>query len=140
MLRPALVLVEDDEIDTLVLRRAVRRAGSEVELFSARDARAGLELIEALVRERRAPRLVVLDVNLPGTSGHELLAALRSRATTRELAVFVWSTSARPQDVAESARLGALRHLTKGPGVVEEILWWLAESGAKDRRRPAGEP
>ncbi len=71
-MNPSILIVEDEEALTLLLRYNLEAAGYDVESV-ARGDEADLRLREAV------PDLVILDWMLPGVSGIELCRRLRSR-------------------------------------------------------------
>ena len=76
MAKPLILIVEDEEPLTLLLRYNLEAEGYEVEV-AARGDEAELRLRE------RMPDLLLLDWMLPGLSGIELCRRLRDAATTR---------------------------------------------------------
>jgi CheY-like chemotaxis protein len=110
-----LLLVEDEDLDLLNLRRALRGLGG---VASATHASDGLEALEML-REGRVPltRLVLLmDLNLPRMGGLELLAVLRGTPELADLPVVVLTTSADERDRAEAYRHHVAGYLVKPNG------------------------
>ena len=79
-MKPRILIVEDEEPLTLLLRYNLEAEGYEVETVAAR--RRGRHPL----REERAPDLVVLDWMLPGLSGIELCRRLRARPETKAAA------------------------------------------------------
>ena len=76
----SVLLVEDNEIDVEVTRRALAKAGVRVALQVERD---GADALETLLRRRRRselPRLVLLDLQLPGIDGPEVLRRIKGDA------------------------------------------------------------
>lgn len=105
--RPKLVLVVDDEPDVLVLLPGIlERPGVEFE-----TARHGADAIR-LAREK-IPDLVILDLMMPGTSGWEVLQALRGDPATKGIPVLVLSAKQTLGDVERSLSLGANDYLHK---------------------------
>jgi CheY-like chemotaxis protein len=86
------VLVEDDEVDVMNVRRAFERANISAPLFRAAD---GVEALD-LLRNPSTPaarRLVLLDLNLPRMNGIEFLRELRADEELRTTPVVVLTTS-----------------------------------------------
>jgi CheY-like chemotaxis protein len=109
--RTTVVVVEDHPLHGLLLRRALVRClpGSDVELFS--------DGTSALVRLRDPgaplPDLLVLDLHVPGRSGHELLAECASDARLAAVPAVIVTSSTRVADMQRSLALGARMHLRK---------------------------
>lgn len=127
-----LLVAEDDPHDQMLLLMAAGDcdAGVEVTIDFADD---GAELLAEL--RRRAvtsslPDLVVLDMRMPTVDGHEVLDALREDPTLPEVAVGVFSSSYRQQDIDRSLAKGAAWHEVK-PSRYEELVAfveWIAAS------------
>ncbi|MGY1631778.1 response regulator transcription factor [Geodermatophilus sp. SYSU D01186] len=102
------VLVADDEDDIRgLVCLAVRRAGCTVVAETADGS-------SALTAARTdPPDLAVLDVSMPGATGLEVCAALRSDPATAAVRVLLLSAGASPDDVASGLAAGADDHLAK---------------------------
>jgi CheY-like chemotaxis protein len=116
------VLVCDDEP---VLRMLVRAALGD-ERYAIVEARDG---DEALAHARGArPDLILLDVMMPGKSGHEVLRALRGDPSTAETPVIMLTARAQAADREAMDRAGATGYVTKPfspvglAALVEEVL------------------
>jgi putative two-component system response regulator len=103
--RPTILVVDDEPTNLQVLRQILQ---DDYRLLFARDGHKALELAAA---ER--PQLILLDVMMPGLTGHDTCAALQSNPATRGTPViFVTALS----DVADETRgfeLGAVDYITK---------------------------
>jgi len=109
------VLVADDDPDILKIVAANLRAeGFEVEAVTN-----GWQAQAAALRS--TPDLVVLDVMMPGRSGLEVMAALRSRAETRDIPVVLLTARTSDADVWEGWKAGAAYYLTK-PFETDQLL------------------
>jgi two-component system phosphate regulon response regulator PhoB len=82
MVKPLILIVEDEEPLTLLLRYNLESEGYEVEV-SARGDEAELRLRE------RMPDLLILDWMLPGLSGIELCRRLRTRDDAAKLPILM---------------------------------------------------
>jgi signal transduction histidine kinase len=103
---PRLLLVDDLEDNRIPLARRLERGGYEVV-----QAEAGLEALERLAAEPFD--LVLLDINMPGMDGFEVLTRIRERHSAAELPVIMVTVRDEPADVTEALRLGANDYLTK---------------------------
>ena len=72
------------------------------------------------------PALVLLDINLPGISGFEVLRRLREDPTTASIPVIALSASAMDGDVRRAETAGVARYLTK-PVRIDRLTEALAE-------------
>ena len=115
---PVLLLVEDSQDDVLLIRRAFRRAGVQQRIQSVTT---GLEAIAYLSGdppyEDRAkhplPRLVLLDIKMPGMDGFEVLRWIRNQWELSHLCVVMLTSSEALRDVNLAYKLGADSFLVK---------------------------
>jgi chemotaxis family two-component system response regulator Rcp1 len=120
MSRLTVLHVEDSANDALQVQMALETA--DPQWRCAIDLRHVLNVEQArpVLRDRR-PHLVVLDLNLPGLSGHDLLAEMKGAPATRHIPVVVLSTSANAGDVDRAYRGGAACYLVKPESFVELV-------------------
>lgn len=114
MVHPGLtiLLVEDNPGDV----RLTQEAFKELEYRRLVVARDGLEAIGTLrkaLAEDDLPDLVLLDLNLPGKHGHEVLAEIKDDAQLRTIPVVIVTSSADSGDVRRSYELRANCYITK---------------------------
>ena len=122
-----LLLVEDSPEDAEAMRRAFGRCG----IPPARMVHCSNveEVMDYLHRrgphadrdEVQLPRLMVLDLNMPGLDGKAMLGTLKAREEWRAMPVVVFTSSTREEDVEACYRLGANSYVTKPQGW-EELL------------------
>jgi two-component system response regulator len=112
-----IVLADDDPDDRALVGEALAEAGLAVDLRTVND---GAELLEYLRREggyagadAPAPDLVLLDLNMPRMSGHEVLEAMREDERLKAIPVIVLTTSSREDDVVRSYAAGGNSYITK---------------------------
>lgn len=86
-----LLVVDDDDIDVMVIRRAIQKARILNPITVARD---GVEALERL-RDGSVPRpyVILLDVNMPRMNGHEFLDQIRRDDELKDSTVFMLTTS-----------------------------------------------
>jgi chemotaxis family two-component system response regulator Rcp1 len=109
------LLVEDDPGDVVIAREALREGRLTSRLSVVPD---GVEALKYLRRENgyadaERPDLILLDLNLPRKSGHEVLAEVKSDPLLRRIPVVVLTTSAAAEDVQLSYDLHANVFVTK---------------------------
>ena len=107
-----ILLVEDDEIDVMTVRRAFEKNRITNPLFVAAN---GLEALEVLRSERMPAqrRLVLLDLNMPKMNGIEFLRALRRDPLLAATSVVVLTTSNNDRDKVEAYDLNVAGYLLK---------------------------
>jgi len=109
---------EDDDNDAALLSRAWHKADVEDQLVRVRD---GAEVIrylrgDGVYADREQfpfPSLLLLDINMPGRSGLEVIQWLQSQSELPKLPVVILTSSAASHDVHEAARLGVRGYLVK---------------------------
>ncbi len=109
------LLVEDDPGDVLIAREAMAAGQLSTRLEVVSD---GVEAVAYLRRQEgyagvRRPDLILLDLNLPRKSGHEVLADIKADPDLRRIPVVVLTTSRAAEDVARSYDLHASVHVSK---------------------------
>jgi CheY-like chemotaxis protein len=113
-----LMLVEDDENDVRITRRALKKSGLEGELIVTRDGQEALDYLFArppFDDPAKCPRpgLVLLDINIPKINGIEVLRAVKEDATLRSMPILMLTTSTRQEDVAAAYAHGANGYICK---------------------------
>ena len=115
------LLVEDSLADIELTLEALEEAKFVNEVQTVRDGAEALEYLHQTGKHAGAvrPDLIILDLNLPRRSGHEVLADLKAHEELRRIPVAVLTTSAAEQDVLRSYDLGANCYLTKPVDVTQ---------------------
>jgi CheY-like chemotaxis protein len=116
--RQPILLVEDSPEDVETTRRALHRSGlhNPIHICATGD-----EAIDYLFRRGRyadpesspRPGIVLLDLNLPGTDGREVLEAVKADGDLRQIPVVVLTTSSDERDVSACYRAGANSYIQK---------------------------
>lgn len=95
--------VDDDADDRMLLSDAFRVASPTYQTI---ELASGHEALRYLYDQADLPCLVILDLNMPGMSGKEVLFEMRKSEKLRNLPVVVFTTSSNPADQKEFASLG----------------------------------
>lgn len=114
--RPLHVLiVDDDEADFLMIEEALETAVMPSIVTRVADGRQALDFLRrrGFFEHAQRPDLVLLDLNMPGMNGHDVLTAMKDDEELRVIPVVVLTTSAAPEDVAASYREHASAYVTK---------------------------
>lgn len=104
----ALLLVEDNDLDALLLTSALRKACPGLNVQRAHDGEAGLDALETM-----KPEMVVLDISMPGLDGIEVLERIRQNDKTSAMPVIMCSNSDSPVDVLRSYKKHANAYVQK---------------------------
>ena len=109
---PPVLLIEDSLDDIEFARRALSKCDAPHRLVIAEDGDTAIELLTKSSTENPLggplrPALVLLDLNIPGFGGREVLRRIKSDETLRSTPMAVLTTSIHPSDVEACYRLGA---------------------------------
>jgi DNA-binding response OmpR family regulator len=101
------VLVIDDSVDVHRLLK-VRLRGEDVSIASAQTGDDGI----SMARES-LPALILLDLDMPGVDGFEVLRTLKDNTATHRIPIIVLSGLTSPQEKVTAFDLGAVDYVTK---------------------------
>lgn len=110
-----LLYVEDNPSNLMLIAQIIERQ-PHMRMLSASDGNLGLALARA-----HLPDVILMDINLRGISGFQVLDILRADPATKHIPVLAISANAMPRDVEKGLEAGFLRYLTK-PIKVNEFL------------------
>jgi signal transduction histidine kinase/ActR/RegA family two-component response regulator len=108
-----LLYVEDNRANMELVKQLIARR-PDMRLLSARDGMQGITLARI-----HLPKVILMDINLPGISGLQALKILREDPATRHILAI--SANAMPRDIEKGLQAGFLRYLTK-PIKVNEFM------------------
>jgi CheY-like chemotaxis protein len=130
---PAPILVAEDSIaDFTALRRAFGKHGVPNPLVHCADGEQALDYLyghgQGLHQAIALPALVLLDLNMPGLNGRDVLEVLKGDPVLQVIPVIIFTGSDKEHDLAECYRLGANSYLVKPPtyGELEQKVGVLA--------------
>lgn len=108
-----LLYIEDNPVNLKLVTQLISRK-TQLHLLTSAEPQEGLQLAK-----ERQPALILLDINLPGMSGYEVLQRLRSDEATRAIPVVALSANAMADDLSRGRRAGFDGYLTKPLNVKE---------------------
>ncbi len=112
-----ILLVEDDEVDILNVRRAFKKNNITNPLYLAGNGLEALDMLRGINRQPAVVpahrRLILLDLNMPRMNGIEFLQELRSDPDLKSIPVVVLTTSAGEEDRVEASQLNVAGYLLK---------------------------
>jgi two-component system, chemotaxis family, response regulator Rcp1 len=123
-LRPVeVLLIEDNPGDVRLLQEAFRELQANIHLQIARDGAEGIDAVEkqAASGAKIWPDLILLDLNLPKISGHDVLARIKSDPRTRRIPVIVLTSSRAEIDVKRAYDSHANAYLRK-PSTLDDLI------------------
>lgn len=107
-----ILLIDDDDIDSMGVVRALKRLKILNPVVRARDGAEGLALLRDPLAVRR-PYIVLLDLNMPRMNGLEMLKELRSDRALSSSLVFVLTTSKADEDNVAAYKQNVAGYIVK---------------------------
>lgn len=113
-----LLVVEDSDVDFEALIRSLNKSCNRADVYRVED---GDEALDFLFRQGNytdtvsspRPALILLDLNLPGTDGREVIAEVKQNAALKQIPIIVFTTSSSPQDIEFCYHHGANSYVLK---------------------------
>jgi CheY-like chemotaxis protein len=137
-----ILLVDDDPDHVLLIRRALRDLGNERDVDAVTDGGAALRRLRD---DPHWPDLILLDINMPGLSGFDVLTEIRRDERLMRTPVIMLTSSDAQADVARAYELGASGYIAK-PSHYQDLravlgntmLYWAAMQRYDATRRGTG--
>jgi len=113
-----ILVVEDNPEDYETTRRAFAKAGMLNPMHRCKDGDEALDYLfrrGAYADAEKSPRpgMILLDLNLPGTDGRQVLAEIKADDGLRSIPVIVLTTSTDERDIQDCYRCGANSYMQK---------------------------
>lgn len=102
-----LLYIEDNPANLHLVQKILRKY-EDIELFSAVNGEIGIDLAQA-----HEPDLILIDLNLPGIDGYEVLEKLRGIQETKDITIVAISANAMPRDIEKGLLAGFHDYMTK---------------------------
>lgn len=108
-------MIEDNPTDVFLVKEAISFHGLNIDLHLMEDGEQALRFVAEIDADphARCPRLFLLDLNLPRTSGMEVLACVRSSVKCAKSPVLIITSSDAKTDRDKSTALGATGYFRK---------------------------
>lgn len=111
LMNSPILLVEDDDVDAMTVRRAFRELKVTNPLVQRGNGEAAVEFLRDSASEM--PCLIMLDLNMPVMNGIEFLQVAKQHPTWRRIPAIVLTTSEEEQDKIASFDLSVAGYITK---------------------------
>ena len=105
-----IVLVDDDEDDIAFFKLALNDQAIATHLTTLTD---GDQVMPYLLDTKQQPDLLLLDLNLPKLHGRQVLMQVKNSPVSREIPIFMLTTSSAQEDIDFCLTVGAKQFLTK---------------------------
>jgi CheY-like chemotaxis protein len=138
-----ILLIDDDPDHVLLIRRALRDLGNERTVDAISD---GEQALERLQSAEKSPDLILLDINMPGYSGFDVLVQIRRDERLKCIPVVMLTSSDTQSDITRAYELGASGYIAK-PSHYQDlravlgntVLYWSAMQRYAAPQRETGE-
>ncbi len=112
--------VEDNEDFLRFLTHSFQKLAKPVSFDVKRSGQEALQTLKGDNASPDMPRIILLDLNLPGLSGFDVLKEIRANGRWRHIPVIVLTSSSDPRDIELAHRMGANAYLSK-PSTLAEL-------------------
>ncbi len=108
-----ILLVEDNVLDADLIKRALQKVESSINLEIASDGEEAVKYLEKWEKGIPAPIVILLDLKLPKISGLDVLKLLKTHPKYKLLPVVVLTSSNEMPDIQQAYDLGANSYILK---------------------------
>lgn len=106
-----ILLIEDDEVDVMTVKRALRDLQVKNQLVPMGDGEQAIRYLRT--EDNKKPCVILLDLNMPKMNGTEFLKIVKADNALRKIPVVVLTTSGSEQDITNIFELGAAGYMVK---------------------------
>jgi len=105
----AILMIDDDEEDFILVNEALKSKGLKVDLYWAEDGDEAMNFLfhRGEYANAPTPNLILLDLNMPGKNGFEVLRDLKAHEGLRKIPVVILTSSRDQRDVSRGYNIGA---------------------------------
>jgi two-component system, response regulator len=111
-----LIIIEDSQDDFEAIVRGFKEADLDCPIVWYKNSKEALEFFDTLPERNQksiSSKLVILDLNMPGTDGRQLLEIIKLTPQLKAMPVVIFSTSADKKDIADCYSNGASSYIQK---------------------------
>ncbi len=110
ILQPTILIIDDNEDDVLLTKLVLAKTGRDFRLEVALSGDAGLALLRCRISK---PKLILLDLKMPGMDGIEVLSKIRDDGNSRRIPVVIVTHSDLESDKQAAVKAGADSYVHK---------------------------
>lgn len=107
-------------VDDSTTIRKIIRASVEILNYDLLEASGGAEALEILARERESIKLILLDLNMPGMSGFDVLKTVKKDNLYKDIPIMMVTTEGEKENIVKAIQAGVANYLLK-PFTSEEL-------------------
>jgi len=122
--KPSVLLVEDDALLAGILTTRLKEEGIGVTVENN-----GLNVVALATQQK--PRMILLDLVIPGIDGFDVLRQLKAKNATKEIPVIVISNLGQAADMKSAKALGADEYFIKAQTELEQIVGYVKSKVTK---------
>ena len=111
----AILMIDDDEEDFILVNEALKSKQLKVDLYWAEDGDEAMNFLfhRGEYADVPTPNLILLDLNMPGKSGFEVLRDLKAHGGLRKIPVVILTSSTDQRSVSRGYNVGANSFMLK---------------------------
>lgn len=129
----SILLIEDDVVDAMTVKRALNDIKVMNSLFIAGNGEEALDFLHD--KKNELPGIILLDLNMPRMNGIEFLKIMKQEKSIKRIPVIVLTTSKEENDKIESFDLGVAGYMIKPVDYLKfvetmrtiDLYWTLSE-------------
>lgn len=123
-----ILMIGDNDEDFVAIERAFKKTGYDLQLKRTINADQALDFLNSSIKQSGdnyaknyqldsdLPSLILLDLNLPGRDGRDLLVEIKRDERLKQIPIVVLTTSNNPRDILYCYRHGANSYQIKSVG------------------------
>ncbi len=113
----SVLYIEDNEDYVEFMERSLKKVNSDLSLEVINDGKKAIDFFENVTENDTLPKLILMDIKLPGCSGLEVLSSIRNKTATKYIPVIMFSSSENAKDMMQASENGANAYIVKPIGL-----------------------